>query len=252
VNRIDLFLGGDLGLWSLGRVSPQEVGQVFTPDAKIIAAAEALGIRATNVNANTIELIAAPIGFSVHYPRMIKPHLIEKYQKIYNLHPGFLPWGRGYYPVFWALWEGTPAGATLHEIAAELDEGPVVAQSRVSYHEHDTGGSLHARVRKAEESLFLAYWPRVVSGEKLSARTQDASGGSYHLKQEFFALKQQAPWEKMSGAELVRLARCLTFPGFSGLEIDLEGKKFELRLEQLASENQPVLNISTLNAEGNK
>jgi methionyl-tRNA formyltransferase len=235
--RVDLYLGGGVGLWALRRVSPEDVRRVFTPDGETAREARALGVEAHEGNANELEFDAAEVGFSVHYPRIIRPHLIAKYRKIYNLHPGYLPWGRGFYPVFWALWEGTPAGATLHEITAGVDEGPVVAQTRVQYTDSDTGGSLHARVREAEERLFLDYWPRVAAGEEVPARAQSEGQGSSHLKREFFALKREANLGGMSAAELLRLARCLTFPGFSGLEVTLGGRKFEVRLEELRMEN---------------
>ena len=236
MGRVDLYLGGGVGLWALRRVAARDVRGVFTFDAETAREARALGLAAREGNANSLEFEPAEVGFSVHYPRIIRPHLIAKYRKIYNLHPGYLPWGRGFYPVFWALWEGTPAGATLHEITEGVDEGPVVAQTRVDYTDEDTGGSLHARVREAEEQLFLDYWPRVAAGEDIETRPQAEGEGSSHLKQEFFALKQRAPVGEMSGADLLRLARCLTFPGFSGLEVTLGGKGFEVRLEPLAQE----------------
>ncbi len=236
--RVDLYLGGSVGLWALGRVSTEEVRRVLTLDEEIAEAARARRLEAHVGNANSLEFDAAEIGFSVHYPRIIRQHLIEKYRKIYNLHPGYLPWGRGFYPVFWALWESTPAGATLHEITAGVDEGPVVAQTRVEYDEADTGGTLHARVREAEERIFLDYWPRIARGESVAAHAQIVGEGSSHLKQEFFSLKREARVGEMSGAELLRLIRCLTFDGFTGLEVELGGKRFEIRLEELEENRQ--------------
>jgi methionyl-tRNA formyltransferase len=233
MGRIDLYLGGELGLWGLGQTRAGEVRHVFTFDAEIAEAARARGLTAWAENANAVEFDASEVGFSVHYPRVLKPPLIAKYRKIYNLHPGYLPWGRGFYPVFWALWEGTPAGATLHEISEGVDEGAVVAQERVEFDERDTGGSLHGRVREAEKRLFLEYWGRVVAGGEIAARPQEPGRGSSHLKREFFELKERAPWAQMSGEDVLRLARCLTFPGHSGLEIASGGRRFAVRLEPL-------------------
>jgi Formyl transferase len=274
VARVDLYLGGEFGLWALGRVAPSDVRRVFTSDPRTLEAARALGLdarddaadsdrrdgdadargedlrsddagtrgdneRSDDAGARSDDANArgdapAVFGFSVHYPRIIRPPLLTRYRKIYNLHPGYLPWGRGFYPVFWALWEGTPAGATLHEMSEGLDEGPVVAQTRVPYDEDDTGGSLHARVREAERQLFLEYWPRVARGEELPAHPQAEGAGTRHARREFFALKESARVEALSGPQLLRLARCLTFPGHTGLEVTLGRAKFELRLEPLA------------------
>jgi len=231
--KIDLLLGSDIGVWALNCVPGNQIEQVITLDEPLAERARSLGLKTIVGNANSVNYVPAQVGFSLHYQAILKPNLITKYHKVYNLHPGYLPWGRGYYPIFWALWEETPAGATLHEITAGVDEGPIVAQIRVQYNESDTGGSLFQRVREAEENLFREYLPLITEGENIPAHPQPA-GGTYHRKKEFYDLKQQAEWEKMSSRDLLRLVRALTFPGQSGLEVTLGPEKFELHLKSLA------------------
>lgn len=231
--KLDLLLGSDIGNWALERVAVEQIEQVITLDEGLAERSRALGIRTILGNANSIDYVPARVGFSLHYQAILKASLITKYHKVYNLHPGYLPWGRGYYPIFWALWEETPAGATLHEITAGVDEGPIVAQIRVQYNESDTGGSLFQRVREAEENLFLEYLPRITDGQNIPAHPQPA-GGTYHRKKEFYELKEQAEWEKMSSRDLLRLVRALTFPGHSGLEVTLGQERFELQIKPLA------------------
>ena len=229
---IDLYLGSDLGLWALDQIPFDLVNQVITLDDQISDHAEAKNLKVNFGNANEVDFEPAQVGFSVHYPRILKQDLISCYQKIYNLHPGFLPWGRGYYPVFWALWEGTPAGATLHEIVAGVDEGPVVDQIQVEQVPHDTGYSLFARVRQAEKQLFMKYCAKIAEGENLPAFVQPP-GGTYHTKKDFYGLKNPENWRSMTAAELVKLIRCLSFPGYSGLEVFEGGKKFSLSAEMV-------------------
>lgn len=232
MNTVDLYLGGDLGLWALQQVSVELVGQVFTRDEDIFQPSRSRGLRAWQENANNLSFKPSEIAFSVHYPIILKEGLIAKYRKLYNLHPGYLPWGRGYYPIFWALWEQTPAGATLHEMNARLDEGPIVSQIQVEYYPDDTGGSLFRRVREAEKTLFNEYWPKIIAGDFIPSHHQP-KGGTYHSKEEFFELKKRSNWNTMSSHDLVRLIRCLTFPGYTGVEITLGQHKFELHLEPL-------------------
>lgn len=231
--KIDLLLGSDIGAWALNCVPTDQVEQVITLDEPVAELARSLGLKTILGNANSVVYVPAQVAFSLHYKAILKPNLITRYHKIYNLHPGYLPWGRGYYPIFWALWEETPAGATLHEITAGVDEGPIVAQTQVQYNGSDTGGSLFERVRQAEQSLFLEYLPQIVEGKGIPTQPQ-AAGGSHHRKREFDELKQNAEWEKMSGRDLVRLVRALTFPGYSGLELRMGPDSFELSLNSLA------------------
>lgn len=235
---IDLYLGGDLGLWTLGQVEASSVGQVFTFDEDSARCAQSLNIRTGLGDANTAASTTCSVGLSVHYPRILKPRLLGKYRRIYNLHPGYLPWGRGYYPVFWALWEETPAGATLHEMVDGVDEGPIVAQARVEYFSWDTGGSLHQRVREAEKELFLEYWPKIVGDEYIQAFPQSREVGSHHTKKEFFEVKNNTHWETLTGTELIKLVRCLTFPGYSGFEIVLGDRKFQILFEAAVADIQ--------------
>ena len=191
MTKVDLLLGSDLGLWVLETVNPEYISCVFTLDLNIAALAARYGIEVFTDNVNQVVFEPSNISLSVHYPRIIQLPLLKRYKKIYNLHPGYLPWGRGYYPVFWAIWEQSPAGATLHEISAEIDEGSVVVQRKVEQFPNDTGGSLFERVRETEKDLFLELWPRIIAGEILPTSPQNGTG-IYHSKRDFFDLKQKS------------------------------------------------------------
>ncbi len=229
---VDLYLDGPFGQWILNNVDASDVGHVVTTDAAFERYATERDFKVCLGAPRSVNFQNQKVGFSGHYHRVFSPDFLSRYTKMYNLHPGFLPWGRGYYPVFWALWEGTPAGVTLHEITPGLDEGPVVAQTQVPYSAADTGATLFERVREAAQRLFLTHWPRIVSGEPLPSFPQ-AGNGSFHSKAEFFALKESAPLSTMSGAEVMLLIRALSFPGYSGLEVQLGDRRYEVALKVL-------------------
>jgi methionyl-tRNA formyltransferase len=105
----------------------------------------------------------------------------------------------------------------LHEITPGLDAGPIVEQLKVTVMPNDTGGSLHARVQAAERTLFDRWWPRILAGEPLASTAQPSAAGSTHTRSEFLALKREG-WRALSSTELGRLERCLSFPGYSGLD----------------------------------
>lgn len=233
--KVDLFLGGRNGAFALGFVEPEQIATVITLDEYLVETARKRGIAALIGDAKRLDYETASIGFSVHYPRLFSPELLAEYERVYNIHPGFLPWGRGYYPVFWALWEGTPAGATLHVIDEGIDTGPVVDQRAVPVLSDDTGGSFYKRVAQAERDLFTAWWPRIVAGEEVPTRPQAEGIGTYHERSEFFLLKKGCPyiWTHWYSKRLIHLTRCLTFPGYTGLEVELDGKRWHLRLERM-------------------
>lgn len=226
---IDLYLGSPIGRWALRRFGHRRAGTVFTLDPLIAADAAEMGLAVSGEDPHR-STTGSPMAVSVHYPRILKPELLALYSAVYNLHPALLPWGSGFFPVFWALWEGTPAGATLHLMTERVDAGPLVLQREVPYDELDTGGSLHARVSAVERSLLVEAWRTLGRGHALPG-TPQPPGGSYHSRAEFDHLRDSVSVERFSSAQIVRLARCLTFPGYPGLIVESDGVRIELSVQ---------------------
>jgi hypothetical protein len=209
---LDLFVGGTLGAWALRHAPRPLVQQVVCLDDDLIGLAADLGHRVHAGDARAPGFTPGPAALAVHFPADLTAEQVARYEgRIWKLHPGLLPWGRGRYPVFWALWEGAPAGATLCEITdGPADSGPVVEQKRVSVLASDTGERLHERVECAERELFQRWLPRLASGARPPA-TPQGPGGSHHALEEFEYLRDEGRYEVPRGAR-ERLARCLTLP----------------------------------------
>jgi methionyl-tRNA formyltransferase len=202
-DRVDLYLGSPIGRWAFDQVRPIEVGAVWTDDEDLAATARHLGLTVNGPEPD------APTALSIHYPHVLPISRIDHYRAAYNLHPGLLPFGRGWYPVFWALYLDEPAGATLHRMVQLVDAGPIVDQIGVATLPDDTGGSLHERVTDAERTLFQRCWQRLIWGEALAERPQP-DGGSNHSREEFVQFRDAPP----QGSHLERLKRALTHPGY--------------------------------------
>ncbi len=207
---VDLLLGSDLGMWVLGQVRPKDVGRVITMESEIARRAQAIGIGTD---------IPSPIALSVHFGRILRSAELDGWSAAYNLHPGFLPWGRGHFPLVWAIWLEEPAGATLHVMSPEVDAGPIVDQAAVEISERETGETLFHKVRQAERTLFERWWPELVAGRRLPSAPQGGMG-SYHSKSDFAALRDNTDWRGLDHDQLIRLVRALSFSGYPGLLTD--------------------------------
>ena len=211
MSGLDLLAGGALGAWAVRSAPPALVRQVVCSDDALIALATDAGHAVFPGDPHDAEFAPAGAALSVGFPRILRPALIMRYDgAIWNLHPGLLPYGRGTCPAFWALWEGTPAGATLHELTAGLHAGAVVEQREVAVLASDTGAALRERVQAAERELFLRWLPRLAAGVRPAATAQ-APGGTQHALAEFEFLRDEGRYEVPRG-ERERLQRCLTFP----------------------------------------
>lgn len=203
----DLLIGSDIGLWALRRVKPSEVGLVYAIDPSLREAAAALGY-ATDRYPRAEAIHRGTRAVSVHYPRILDERVLDRYSAAYNLHPSYLPWGRGWWAVTWAIWDGEPAGASLHRMTASVDDGPIVARLRVKVISDDTGATLLARVRQVERSLFDTWWPHLSSDTPIPEEPQPP-GGSFHSREDVADLRRRL--SDMSERDADRLRRALTF-----------------------------------------
>jgi phosphoribosylglycinamide formyltransferase-1 len=95
------------------------------------------------------------------YMRLLSPGFVAKWQgRITNIHPSLLPLHKGLAVHEAVLAAGeTVSGCTVHLVTAELDDGPILGQIRVTVLPGDTPDSLAERVHYAEHQLY----PRVLA-----------------------------------------------------------------------------------------
>ncbi len=88
--------------------------------------------------------------------------------RMLNIHPSLLPKYRGLHTHLRALEAGDPThGCTVHEVTADLDDGPILGQARVPVLPDDTPETLAARVLPMEHRLYPAVLRAVATGGDL-------------------------------------------------------------------------------------
>ncbi len=104
------------------------------------------------------------------YMRVLTPAFVAGWEgRMLNIHPSLLPLYPGLDTHQRALDAGDAyAGCTVHQVTAELDAGPILAQTRVAILPGDTAETLARRVLIAEHQLYprtLAEFCRAQAGE---------------------------------------------------------------------------------------
>jgi len=100
------------------------------------------------------------------YAPIIKEPIITAYKnKIINIHPTYLPYGRGIFPNFWSFFEGTLTGVSIHFINQGIDTGDILFRMKVSLSDHETLRSAYGKLLCMAENLFLARWADIVKGD---------------------------------------------------------------------------------------
>lgn len=87
--------------------------------------------------------------------------------RMLNIHPSLLPKYRGLHTHARAIEAGDAEhGCSVHEVTAELDDGPILGQATVPVLPDDTAESLAARVLTMEHQLYPAVLRRFAAGDK--------------------------------------------------------------------------------------
>ena len=96
------------------------------------------------------------------FMRILTPAFVEHYAgRLLNIHPSLLPAFPGLHTHRRAIEAGCRfAGATVHQVTAELDHGPILAQAVVPVLPQDDEHALAARVLTQEHLIY----PRAIAG----------------------------------------------------------------------------------------
>jgi methionyl-tRNA formyltransferase len=158
---------------------PASRGVVREPQVKV--AARALGLTTIRQPARLDEaevralLALRPelLVWSAYGNKIPKSLLAVVSGRALNVHASLLPRWRGAAPIAHAILAGDPeTGVTLMEGTADLDAGPILAESRTRIGD-ETRGELEGRLAKLGGDLLEREIPRYLAG-KLVRRPQDA------------------------------------------------------------------------------
>jgi phosphoribosylglycinamide formyltransferase 1 len=116
--------------------------------------------------AETVDVFSPSLVVLAGFMRILTPGFVNHYTgRLLNVHPSLLPAFTGLHTHERAIEAGCKfAGATVHEVTAELDHGPILAQAVVPVLPGDTADTLAARVLTQEHLIY----PQAVKAKLLS------------------------------------------------------------------------------------
>jgi methionyl-tRNA formyltransferase len=182
---------------------------------------------------SVVSTTGADLFISIHFPELLPDAWLSAFRSgCVNLHPAFLPWGRGWHTPTWAILEGTPFGVTLHHIGRELDAGDVIAQRRVHVRPDHTAHTLYRDALAAELTLFQEAWSSLRDGSAARA-PQPSAAGSFHrrrdLDRDVRRIDLDAP---VTGRALLTQLRALTTNRWNEAAwFEEDGRRYVIRVE---------------------
>lgn len=164
-------------------------------------------------NAGDVEEIISSFDLviSVHCKQLFPSQLVKSVKCI-NIHPGYNPINRGWYPQVFAIIEDLQIGATIHEIDEYLDHGPIIDRMLVEKHPWDTSLSLYNRVVDAEMALFKNNFKAIVQNTYTTVTPE--TEGNLYLKKDFNHLCRLDLAQKVTLKEAIDKLRALTHGSF--------------------------------------
>ena len=188
---------------------------------------------------------------SLHCQQLLCKELTEA-TRCYNIHPGFLPFGRGWAPITFARLVGGPVGATLHKIDALVDHGQIIERVKVHYGPDATCETLHPMVRQAEVDLFRRNFYDIHTGDIEDEVLQQYEPVHYEhemqgvvrTKAEYEALLELDLSERVTMAQAIhRLAACSLKLEDAKLHfLDKEGRRVYVTLQMTRERSCPKPN----------
>ena len=116
--------------------------------------------------ASELSEISADIGVLVAFGQLVPTSVINLFPNgIVNLHPSLLPLHRGTIPIESVILEGAnETGVSIMQLTAQMDSGPVWAQTSIALDGHETKQALADRLSREGSQLLLATLPSVLAG----------------------------------------------------------------------------------------
>jgi len=135
------------------------------------------------------------IGVSFSYAPIIEKKILDSIHfDIVNVHPTFLPFGRGIYPILWSAVMGNPQGASIHQIDGGIDTGPIYSRTEVKLNEQNTLEQCREILISKAKFLLLDNFSSIVSGELRPTQQSDFGPRQlYRSRQEGLKLLSNFP-----------------------------------------------------------
>lgn len=144
--------------------------------------------------------------------KQIFPKTLYATVECVNIHPGFNPHTRGWFPQVWAIIFGHQVGVTVHRIDGKLDHGDIIDRVAVNAFNWDTSKSLYDRILDVEIQWLQTNMVNLLCGNYRTTKME--SEGNLFLKKDFERLCELNLSEQGSFLTFYNRLRALTFDGY--------------------------------------
>lgn len=150
--------------------------------------------------------------FSLHCKQLFPAELVSAVKCI-NVHPGYNPYNRGWFPQVFSILNKFPIGATIHEIDEKLDHGSIIARKLAETNSWDTSIDIYNRVQQLEVDLLKEHLVSILNGSYKTIAPE--AEGNINLKKDFNQLCKLDLGEAVTMGEAIDRLRALTHGNYA-------------------------------------
>lgn len=151
------------------------------------------------------------LAISLHCKQIFPAELVSKVRCV-NIHPGYNPYNRGWFPHVFSIINKKPLGVTIHEMDEQLDHGPIIVQEQVPLYTWDTSKTAYERILEKEIELLEKYLVRIIEADYRIERT--SMEGNVNTKKDYESLCKLNPEEVGTFGSFIDRLRALTHGGY--------------------------------------
>lgn len=172
---------------------------------------------------DTEEFSKYDLYLSLHCKQLFPKKLVDNYECI-NVHPGYNPFNRGWFPQVFSILNKKPVGVTIHKMDDELDHGAILYQEYVKIKADDTSWSVYQRIQNKEVEMLQKYLTDILNEDYVLH--EPVSEGNIHYKSNFDQMCSIDLNKKATYGEVIDFLRAMTFQKYDNAYFtDEDGKK---------------------------
>lgn len=166
---------------------------------------------------------------SLHCKQLFPSELVNNIRCI-NVHPGFNPFNRGWYPQVFSIINKLPAGVTIHEMDNQLDHGPIIVQQMVHIDDWDSSSDVYKKILNLEVNLIEENISNILDSNYKT--TKPISEGNINLKKDFDKMVEIDLNKNGTYKEMIDFLRAMTFEGYDNAYFnDENGNKIYVQIK---------------------
>lgn len=151
------------------------------------------------------------VFFSLHCKQIFPDYMVNNYRCI-NVHPGYNPYNRGWFPQVFSIINKYPIGVTIHEIDNELDHGDIIVQELLEIEDYETSSDVYQRILDLELKLLRKHLPELIENTYNTKKMENE--GNVNYRKDFNKLCQIDLEKIGTFREFIDLLRATSFSGY--------------------------------------